>query len=456
VNATTTTAQRSSPRDARAPQASSAEQRERSERLGNTRPGDPQQVSELAARQDRRTDRYRLREWLREHAVYQRSRHCGLTLRTSEDPTLRLSGTPGVDAVMGVAGVVTCGQRLCPPCAARIGRREAQQIADTLAVHRDTVYTPELVGYGLGGGHAVLATFTLRHHLGQALVLLLAVVQYAWRQVSSGRGYAKLAEDFGVVGWIRSLEITWGRAHGWHPHLHVLILLDHPMSQLRADELAWRLFEPWQRGVRRKGADALAERGIDVKVCDLGDMSSGVLGAYLSKIGHEVAGSHNKIGRDVESFTLVDLLREVRDTYEETAFLAFRELEATIAGKRRKFLTWSAGAQEMRARAGHGHRDKTDEELAEEDEIGSPDLIAVNREDWGLLAVRLEQLYRVGENEGLGAVKVWLSRHGIRWRELDEHGGARPHARWRLRPGVRVPVYLPDGQSGSRRRTLVS
>jgi hypothetical protein len=93
------------------------------------------------------------------------------------------------------------------------------QIADTLAVHRDTIYRPELQEYGLGGGGVVLLTLTLRHALGQSLFFLLGVVTYAWRPVSSGGGFAKLAAEFGIVGWIRSLEITWSRVNGWHPHL---------------------------------------------------------------------------------------------------------------------------------------------------------------------------------------------------------------------------------------------
>jgi hypothetical protein len=111
-------------------------------------------------------------------------------------------------------------------------------------------------------------------------------------------------------------------------------------------------------------------------------------------------------------------LREVIETYEVAAFRAWQELEHTIAGKRRKFLTWSDGAQELRARAGHGRRDKSDEELAEEDDLASADLLAVDREDWPRLVAQLEALYRVGELHGLAAAKAWLTEHGIGWREL--------------------------------------
>lgn len=412
----------------------------------------------MLRRQERRADRYKLREWLRKHASYGRCRDCGLKLRTAGDPTLRLSGTPGVDAVMGAAGVVTCDQRLCPPCASRIGRREATQIADTLAVHRDTVYRPELARYGFdGGGHALLATFTLRHHLGQSLLFLLGVVGYAWERVITGGGYAKLASEFGIVGWIRSLEITWSRANGWHPHIHMLVLVDSPMSQERAEHLGLLLFAPWQRAVRRKGADALVERGVDVKLCDLGDMSSGVLGAYLSKVGHEVAGAANKSGRDVESFSMSGLLNEVIETYEYTAFRAWQELEFTIAGKRRKFLTWSGAAQDMRARAGHGCRDKTDEELAAEDDLKSDDLIAIEREGWPRVVPVLEQIFRVGETNGIEAVKRELTARGIGWRpmttaprRLRRPGKARPDPLPVVWPSDRRLVRSASSPSGYR------
>jgi hypothetical protein len=216
----------------------------------------------------------------------------------------------------------------------------------------------------------------------------------------------------------------------------------------RAEELSCRLFLPWQRAVRRTGADALEERGVDVQVCDLGDMSSGVLGAYLSKIGHEVAGSHNKAGRATESFTIVGLLREVIETYEVAAFRAWQELERTIAGKRRKFLTWSDGAQELRARAGHGRRDKSDEELAEEDDLASADLLAVDREDWPRLVAHLEQLYRVGGSYGLAAARVWLTEHGIAWRELVQP----PRRPRQQRPPQRAPRPPRFRASATRRR----
>ena len=219
----------------------------------------------------------------------------------------------------------------------------------------------------------------------------------------------------------------------------MIVLLDMAVSQERAEVLGHLLFGRWQRGLRRKGGDATEERGVNIKVCDLGDLSSGALGSYLSKIGHEVAGSHTKDGRGVESYTMVGLLREVKDTYEVQAFAALRELEQTASRKRRKFLTWSNGARELRARAGHGRHDKTDEELAEEDDLASPDLVAVDRDDWARLVEELPALLRVGETHGMNAAKAWMTVRGIRWRDLVE--APRLTGRSRTSP----PERPPDG-----------
>jgi|tagenome__1003787_1003787.scaffolds.fasta_scaffold8577682_1 hypothetical protein len=61
---------------------------------------------------------------------------------------------------------------------------------------------------------------------------------------------------------------------------------------------------------------------------------------------------------------------------------------------------------ELRHRVGHGRRDKSDEELAEEDDLASADLLAIDREDWLRLAPQLEALYRVGELHGLAEAKT--------------------------------------------------
>ena len=95
-------------------------------------------------------------------------------------------------------------------------------------------------------------------------------------------------------------------------------------------------------------------------------------------------------------------------------------------------MSWQSPGPTGRRSCGHapGTADgKSDEELTEEDDLGSADLLAVDRDDWPRLADQIDALYRVGELDGLAAVKTWLTVRGIIWRELTQaprrrHAGA--------------------------------
>src|SRR3954447_19337932 len=102
--------------------------------------------------------------------------------------------------------------------------------------------------------------------------------------------------------------------------------------------------------------------GRDVRPCDLSDPSTGAHGDYLSKVTRETTASFAKEGRDGSS-SMFGLLREVIAYYEYTAFGAWEELDRTVSGKRVRFLTWSKGAQAIRARAGHARADRRGDRL---------------------------------------------------------------------------------------------
>ena len=127
------------------------------------------------------------------------------------------------------------------------------------------------------------------------------------------------------------------------------------------------------------------------------------------------------------------LLREVIASYEFTAFGAWEELERTVIGKRVRFLTWSKGAQAIRARAGRANA-LTDEEIAATD-MGGDDLIAIEPDDWPKLRVVLEVFFGVGERDGLHAATRWLTSHGVGWSWVT----AAPKPSRPSRPSQRAP-----------------
>jgi hypothetical protein len=59
-------------------------------------------------------------------------------------------------------------------------------------------------------------------------------------RITSGRAYQREREQFGLVGRIAAVEVTFSDRHGHHPHLHVVTCHDTPVSAELLEELAGR------------------------------------------------------------------------------------------------------------------------------------------------------------------------------------------------------------------------
>ncbi|MFD9545723.1 hypothetical protein, partial [Streptomyces sp. NPDC060022] len=101
------------------------------------------------------------------------------------------------------------------------------------------------------GGTAYLVTFTARHAYKDALADLMDALQgtrktedtprrpgayqrlitggtWAGRKVSDGcraKDQEGIRDRIGYLGMIRATEVTVGQAHGWHPHIHAIVLV---------------------------------------------------------------------------------------------------------------------------------------------------------------------------------------------------------------------------------------
>lgn len=201
-----------------------------------------------------------------EAASWSRIAACGATISAD-------GGVSVVAAASGRAsyrGVATCGSVWeCPVCSAKIQAQrgeEIRQVADRW--------------HGLE--RCVMFTMTIRHGAGQDLGVLRRGLAQSWRGFCRGAAWRRIQRELGIEGTVTVREVTHG-PHGWHPHLHVLVLLhERPPTRefLRATEKGPRLWVPdmlgrlidrWQAQVwrylsrpylaRRPGAaETLAER----------------------------------------------------------------------------------------------------------------------------------------------------------------------------------------------------
>jgi hypothetical protein len=163
------------------------------------------------------------------------------------------------------------------------------------------------------------------------------------------------------VGAIRALDITWGEAHGWHPHLHAVLLFEQPLSdEERAELLAW-IHAKWSKVCADKGFGIVHPRyGVDLQAVrsasDVANYTAKVEGGWGA--GLELARGDLKRSRADKGMTPWEILAELAETGETRWAHLWLEYEAATKGKRA--IVWGRGLQE---RLGV-KVDQTDEELA--------------------------------------------------------------------------------------------
>jgi hypothetical protein len=57
-------------------------------------------------------------------------------------------------------------------------------------------------------------------------------------------------EQFGITGWIAAVEVTHSDRNGFHPHLHVVVCFDTPVSN---ELLGGHWFARFERALGRRG-----------------------------------------------------------------------------------------------------------------------------------------------------------------------------------------------------------
>lgn len=247
-------------------------------------------------------------------------------------------------------GHETCSSAwVCPVCSSKIRARRGAEVHQGLEKW-----------FSEDGHSAMLVTVTVRHHMGDPLDGLLRGMASAWRKLVGSRRYRKFCEANGVIGYIRALEITYGR-NGWHPHHHMLLLVDGVVNEAVAEALRRLLLQLWSSAVEHEGLGVPNEHAVDVK--PIGRDWQRVAADYVTKIvegfSAEVTGSENKSARDgnIVPFQLLD------DDDPESV-RAWREYAEATKGRR--CIWWSRG---LRDKLGLGV-EATDDEVMNTEERG--------------------------------------------------------------------------------------
>ena len=252
------------------------------------------------------------------------------------------------------AGVMVCGSVwACPICASRITERRRQEVRLAISQHEKA------------GGAVIMATRTFPHYDFDNLRDLMERFTRAERSFKQHRRFKKIKKKYGIVGYIRALEVTYGWLHGWHPHFHDLLFLTRALTAKEWRELEYELYLLW--------CDVAQSAGLGMPDAAHG-LSLDDARLYVSKWGcdHELTKQHIKHSRD--GYTPWQMLQEYAKSHDEKWAELFREY--VVAFRRKHQLQWSKGLKKR-----FKIKELTDEQILKNSEDAQVVCI-LSREQW--------------------------------------------------------------------------
>ena len=295
----------------------------------------------------------------------------------------------------------------CPICAAKISEKRRGELARLIEKHI------------AAGGSVYMTTYTIRHDRYDDLADLVDRFLVARRKMRQGRRGMALRKNYGVVGTVSVLEVTWSGENGWHPHQHELVFT---AGELDADAYEQEARQAWK--------DAAAGQGLTMN--DHGFVLQRTYGAvadYIAKYGREPAvenpwgvesemtKGHVKQGQEEKHYTPFALLAAIADGVTRLE-PKFEEYGRVFKG--RKQLNYSPGLKKM-----YQEEEKSDEDLIEEPQAEEAfTILEIEKEPWAQVVganVRgsLLEHARVGR---IGDCVAGLEELGIESKPADLRG----------------------------------
>jgi hypothetical protein len=319
--------------------------------------GDPLTPPHLE-RQNRRSDRHRLKRAQRAITAARSSRLCWYAAAG------QVVVDVGRQRTAHVSQVHRCGSAwACPVCAPVIRERRAQEVNQGLSTHLER------------GGGALFLTLTVQHHRPDRLADRLEAVAESLRSVLKGSGWERRRDRLGYVGSIKAVEVTWGEANGWHPHSHTALLFERPLEDAEVLDLHAWIWGRWSKVCADRGLGQVHPvHGVDLRPITDGDG----IGGYVTKIADGWTAGHELTRGDRKSSSPLQLLRDFVQTGDTSSRDLWLEYEAATFG--RNALRWSAG---LRLLLLGEDDDQADADLAASEGIDLTLLRAIiDAEDW--------------------------------------------------------------------------
>ncbi|MFC9596118.1 hypothetical protein ACFTUC_40790 [Streptomyces sp. NPDC056944] len=309
-------------------------------------------------------------------------------------------------------------------------------------------------GYGIHLGTNTLRHFprtpfgTIRKGMRFGLVAVLCD-GWAGAYGSSGRRWRRIRDEFGIVGYERGFEDTFGWGSGWHLHWHSMWvtrgILDAETQAAFRDALAGA----WADAVEAAGGYSVSEtcdrdgcfcqgkgHGFDLRPLNGADDEPGTAGKqarYLykdgdkakgggvAKIGLELAGQNFKAGRGEDRMGPLDLgdaaAAELERLQAPGPFVEkYREREFGVFGVRKHYRTQNLN--KLIKALGIEQDTRNDAEITDDTE-GLTAIAVIPANTWYRHIARRQgrrlDLIKVAETYGLPGVKRLIESWGLEW-----------------------------------------
>ena len=216
--------------------------------------------------------------------------------------------------------------KYCACCAQQKFRAEQVNISKLLEKCQENSWTQ------------IMLTLTRPHGRHDKLLDLLKDFSAAQRRLFSGQSWENLRKSVGYVGMVRSEEILFGPQHGWHPHQHIVIIVEKCNSSQKNEikkyfKNAWNLYGRklgWVHG--EKEESWFDERGTDLKFGKISDN-------YLTKsLSCELASPNTK-SSEAGLISVWEIIRRALDE----PFYDMKLMEYVLAVRGRSAIRWSPG-----------------------------------------------------------------------------------------------------------------
>ena len=366
---------------------------------------------------------HRLREALWKHQPFGEQQKCG-RVRYSDEVGVVLGSCEGCAGLRGwFTGVKKCkSARACPVCSMSIAMARGETIAT--AVEAWTYRGSEDKGQPRGGGGGVaLVTYTRRLDRVSELAKLTGGLRAAMRRMRQGRWWQDWKERWGYAGEVQAFEATHGFANSWHPHLHSLMFFERALTEDERRELEGELFDRWHACIVKELGERHAPNADYAVDVSIGDKA----GWYLTKLGLEVSSPATKEGSDGNR-SHWQIAADIAKHERSVDVALWQEFCRAFHGKAQ--VTWSTGRHDIRKRL--GLKEKTDEEIAEQEEQEAKEkqLVAVVPRDFWDAFMRLRsnaglRLLEAAEQGGTAAVDDVIRRLLVevaKWERERERG----------------------------------